>query len=108
MRPLTIGLIGCGSHGHRHLQNFAAQPATEVVALADTNLARAHAVAETFGVAHHYEHYAAMLERHEFDIVSIALPPAINRDAAIAAFEAGAHVMISKRPLAGHGAAKPL
>ena len=99
MRLLTIGLIGCGSHGRRHLQSFAAQPATKVLALADTNLARAHAMAETFGVAHHYGHYAAMLERHEFDIVSIALPPAINRDAAIAAFAAGAHVMISK-PLA--------
>ena len=62
-------------------------------------MTRAHSLAEEFGVAHCYGHYADMLAGHEFDIISLALPPAFNRDLAIAAFEAGAHVMISK-PLA--------
>ena len=62
-------------------------------------MTRAHSLAQEFGVAHCYGHYADMLAGHEFDIISLALPPAFNRDLAIAAFEAGAHVMISK-PLA--------
>ena len=52
-----------------------------------------------FGVPHHYTDYRKMLEHHALDIISLALPPAANRETAINAFEAGANVLVSK-PLA--------
>ena len=96
---LEIGVVGCGQHSRYHLQHYGDFPAAEVVAVADVDRARARQVAGEFGVPHHYGDHRELLARHQLDIVSLSLPPACNRAVAIAALEAGAHVMISK-PLA--------
>ena len=99
MPRLKIGVIGCGGHGRGHIGRYAEIPDAELVAVADANPERAREAASEFGVPHPYADYREMLARHPLDIVSLALPPAANRDAALAAFEAGASVLVSK-PLA--------
>ncbi|MCZ6677879.1 MAG: Gfo/Idh/MocA family oxidoreductase [Candidatus Poribacteria bacterium] len=99
MNRLKVGIIGCGAHGRGHIRGYAEIPEAEVIAVAELNPERATGVAAEFGIRHNYTDYREMLTRHALDIVSLALPPAANRDAAMAAFEAGAHVLISK-PLA--------
>jgi predicted dehydrogenase len=99
MPRLKIGVIGCGGHGRGHIGRYAEIPDAELVAVADANPERAREAALEFSVPHHYASYREMFARHPLDVVSLALPPAANRDAAIAAFEAGAHVLVSK-PLA--------
>ena len=99
MNRLKIGIIGCGAHGRGHLQSYAEIPEAEIIAIADVNPDRVQEAATEFRIPYHYTDYRKMLERHALDIVSLALPPAANRDAAVAAFEAGANVLVSK-PLA--------
>ena len=96
MARLKAGVIGCGGHSHRHLQTYAEMPEMELVAVADLNPERARAAAEKFGAPHHYTDYREMLARHALDVVSLSLPPAVNRDAAVAALNGGAHVLVSK------------
>ena len=99
MNQLKVGIIGCGAHGRGHIRSYAEIPEAEIIAIADVNLDRVREAAVEFSVPHHYTDYREMLKRHPLDIVSLALPPSANRDAAVAAFEAGANVLISK-PLA--------
>ena len=100
MDRLKVGVIGCGAHGRSgHLRGYAGTPEASLVAVADIDPQRAREAAAAFGVPHYYTDSHEMLERHALDVVSLALPPAANRDAAVAAFEAGANVLVSK-PLA--------
>lgn len=99
MNQLKVGIVGCGAHGRGHLQSYAEIPEAEIIAVVDMNPDRAQKAAVEFGVPHHYTDYREMLEGHPLDIVSLALPPAANRETAIDAFEAGANVLVSK-PLA--------
>ncbi len=101
MDQLAVGVIGCGGHGRGHVQYYDQTPQARVVAVADVDGERAQKVAAEFAVAYHYADYAEMLRCHELDIVSLALPPPVNRNAVLAAFAAGAHVMVSK-PLAAN------
>lgn len=91
MARLKIGVIGCGGHGRGRIGRYAEIPDAELVAVADANPERAREAALAFSVPHHYADYREMLARHALDIVSLALPPAANRDAALPALEAGAH-----------------
>ena len=100
-QPLAVAVIGCGAHGRGHVLHFTELPEARGVAVADTERERARGVAEAFSVPHHYADYRDLLANHALDIVSLALPPTANRDAALAAFAAGAHVMASK-PLAAN------
>ena len=99
MNQLKVGIIGCGAHGRGHIRSYTEIPEAEIIALADVNPDKVREAAIEFGVPYYYTDYREMLERHPLDIVSLALPPAANRAAAIDAFEAGANVLVSK-PLA--------
>jgi predicted dehydrogenase len=96
MARLKSGVIGCGGHGRGHIGRYAELPDAELVAVTDANPERAREAASEFKVPHHYTDYREMFARHALDVVSLALPPAANRDAALTAFEAGAHVLVSK------------
>jgi predicted dehydrogenase len=96
---LKVGIIGCGSHGQGHIKGYSEIPQAAVVAVSDLAPEKTREASLAYDVGHHYTDYREMLDRHELDIVSLALPPAANLDATVASLEAGAHVLISK-PLA--------
>ncbi len=98
---LRIGIIGMGAWGSRaHLPAFASLPGVEVVAVADPDEAAARRAADAFGIQR-IETDAVRLLRDPggLDAVVIATPDDTHRDLAIAAFEAGLHVLCEK-PLA--------
>lgn len=100
-RPnVRVGIVGCGQMGQWHLEAYRRLPGVELVAVADENVARARAFADRIGgrTSAHPSH-AAMLESTALDAVSICTPPATHRAIALAALEAGAHVLCEK-PLA--------
>ena len=99
MNRVKVGVIGCGHHGRVHLRNYVEIPESELVAIAEVNPERAGEAAAEFGVPHHYTDFREMLERHTLDVVSVVTPPVAHRDAAVAAFGAGANVLVDK-PLA--------
>lgn len=95
-RPLGVGIIGVGWQGGGHLRNLKALPQARVVALCDIDEARLKEQAEAFQVPHRFTDYHDLLACEEVEAVIIALPDHLHREPAVAALEAGKHVLLEK------------
>lgn len=96
--PLRVGVIGAGIGAH-HLKGYALNPEVEVLALAGLDDDRVRSVAAEFKVPTTYRHYEELLANPAIDAVSVCLPNFLHAPVAIAALEAGKHVLVEK-PLA--------
>jgi myo-inositol 2-dehydrogenase/D-chiro-inositol 1-dehydrogenase len=92
---VRIGLIGAGAIARRHVAVLATRPDSDVVAVCDTDLARAEALVA--GAAA-YGRWQDLLE-HPLDAVFVCTPPATHAEPAIAAMRRGVAVYLEK-PLA--------
>ncbi len=92
MEKLKVGVVGMG-RGARHV--YAAQFARniEVTAVCDLVEERAKAVAQRHHVPGVYTDYAEMLSSADMDAVIIATPIGEHVGHAVAAFQAGKHVL---------------
>jgi len=95
---IGLGIIGCGGFGLYALQQFVQVPGVKLIGMAGTNRPAAHAAAHRFGIPD-IEDVGALLARDDVDLVYIATPPFLHHPQAIAALEAGKHV-ICEKPLA--------
>jgi predicted dehydrogenase len=95
---LRIGVIGCGA-GIFHLEGYQAEPRATVVALAGLDADRCRSLARQFEIPQTFGDYQDLLAVRDIDAVSIAVPNHLHMPVAIAALEAGKHVLIEK-PLA--------
>lgn len=92
---VNIGVIGLGM-GRAHIERFRTHPAANVVAIADTNRSLLSERAAQFGIPKTYQEYEEMLAKEDLDVVSIATPNSLHLPMALAAFEAGCHVLCEK------------
>ncbi|MCP1428933.1 putative dehydrogenase [Microbacterium foliorum] len=96
---LRIGIIGTGGIADAHIEGYRAFPETcEIVALADVVPGKAHHKALAFGLTEvaAFDDPRAMLAEARLDIVSIATPPSTHAALAVAALDAGIHVLVEK------------
>lgn len=96
MEKLRIGIIGAGGIAqHRHLPAFQKlNDLCEIRAICDVNLARAQEVASTYQIPIVSNDYQDIFS--EVDAVAICTPNKFHAEIAIAAFEAGLHVLCEK------------
>lgn len=92
---VRFGLIGCGGIGKHHAKTIAALPDAELVAVHDIRPERAQEVAQQHG-CEAYEDYAAMLARDDVQVVNVCTPSGLHAEHALAAAEAGKHVITEK------------
>jgi predicted dehydrogenase len=95
---LRTAIVGCGKVGGIHARALAVVPESEFAAVCDADFARARAFGEQYGVAA-FGSVEEMLGRAHIDAVMVCTPHPLHRAAAVAAAEAGAHVLVEK-PLA--------
>jgi predicted dehydrogenase len=95
---IRVGVIGCGGFGLYALQQFAQVPGVKLTGMAGTHRQAAYAAAQRFGIPD-IEEVDTLLARADVDLVYIATPPFLHHSQAIAALEAGKHV-ICEKPLA--------
>jgi predicted dehydrogenase len=102
-KRVRVGLIGAGFVARVHAESYAhvADPAAEVVAVAAAHLPRAEALAGEFGIPAAYDDYRRLLERADVDVVDLCVPNHLHEAIAVAAAEAGKHV-ICEKPLTGY------
>ena len=96
---LRAGIIGCGGiTERRHAPVLAVQEGVELVAMADVTAERLQLLGERHGVtaAAQYVDYEKMLAEAELDIVHVCTPHDLHEAQAIAAMEAGCHVLLEK------------
>jgi predicted dehydrogenase len=95
------GIIGCGWVADAHAWGVRALAAegAHLVAVADQDTARAEQLAARFGNPGLHGDYRELLLRDDIQAVSICLPDFLHAEAAVAAAQAGKHVLCEK-PLA--------
>lgn len=93
---VRIGIVGAGGIAQRHMEGLMAlQPAT-ITAVVDVHPERAAQLAQKAG-ATAYRALDDCLD--QVDLVYVLTPPSLHRSLAVAAMEAGKHVVVEK-PLA--------
>src|SRR3954452_8270593 len=97
--PLRVGVIGTGSGANVHVPAYKAAPDFEVVAIVSRRRENAERVATEHGIGWSGDDYPAMLREVDLDVVSIAVPGGLHHEIALAAAEAGKHVL-SEKPFA--------
>ena len=66
------------------------------MAICSAHREKVEATAKEFGIPHVFTDYQELLQLDELDIVSIVTPPHLHRPMALAAIEAGKHVLLEK------------
>jgi len=97
---IRLGIVGCGRVAEeRHLPSLLRLPGIRVVATADLDAARSGRLADRLGAPVRLSDYLALVERRDVDAVAILTPTQSHAEIALAALEAGKHVLVEK-PLA--------
>ncbi len=99
MERVGFGVIGAGLFGENHALVYSRLPGVELVAVCDQNEERAREIAERYGARAHYTDYEKVLADPEIKAVSIATPDFAHAEIALAAAQAGKHILCEK-PLA--------
>ncbi len=95
MDKLNIAVIGCGFWGRNHARIYNDLETAELVAVSDLNEQAACSLGERYG-ADHYGDVGALLKRNDVEMISICTPTGTHADIALAAMEAGKHVLVEK------------
>lgn len=93
---LHIGMIGTGSISDLHMRCYAKNEDAVIYAICDLNEERAKAAAQKYDAQSVYTDYREMLEDPHVDAVSICTWNNTHAEFAIAALEAGKHVLLEK------------
>lgn len=91
-KRLRVAVVGV-RRGAVHVAAFQAHPAAEVVVVCDTSAARAAEVARRYEVPDTTPRYEDVLARPDVDIVAIATADSDHAAHALAALDAGKHVL---------------
>ena len=95
-RKLRVGIIGTGGISYMHAAAYQQMDTVEIAALCDINEERLMKAAERFSVTDTYIDCNEMLSKHSLDAVSVCTWNSAHAPCAIAALEAGLHVLCEK------------
>lgn len=93
-----VGIVGAGIFGRRHAQAYTGHPDARLLAICDIQRDRAEALSAQFGGTV-YTDVASMLLHPGLEAVSVVTPDQSHREVAVAAAQAGKHLLVEK-PLA--------
>lgn len=95
---INVAIVGTGI-GRLHANGYKKCPDVEIRAVCDIDPARAERTAQEYGAKYSCTDYKQVMQDPEIHAVSVCTPNALHAPVAIAAFEAGKHV-ICEKPLA--------
>lgn len=99
---LRVGIFGTGTIAEKAMVEAAASvDEVTVVAVGSRDVERARAFADQHGIPAAGD-YANVMANPDVDLIYVALPPAVHRRWAVAALQAGKHVLVEK-PLSANG-----
>ncbi len=102
---LTMGLIGLGSMGMRHVKGFLQEEDCRIVAVCDVDAARRRAAVEEIGRSYGdrdctaYNDFRELIGRDDIDVLCIAVPDHWHAVIALAGIRAGKDIY-GEKPLA--------
>jgi predicted dehydrogenase len=99
VHPLRAGVVGLGWAGRQHLAAYQNAAGVELVGLAGMEAGPLADLGDQYGIEHRFADWADLLSGADLDVVSVCTPPSLHAPIAIAALEAGVHVL-SEKPMA--------
>ncbi len=98
--PLRIAIVGVGWAGSRHAEAIEELRAVDsrviVSSFVDSDEEHLNATDDKFGIAARHTSFEEALKDSSVDVFDIATPHTLHRDMAVAAAEAGKHVIVEK------------
>jgi UDP-N-acetyl-2-amino-2-deoxyglucuronate dehydrogenase len=92
-----FGIVGCGMISRFHAKAISEVPGARIVAVMDSELPRARNFADELGLGDNiYGELSPLLARKDVDIVIVSTPSGVHMDPAVAAANAGKHVVVEK------------
>lgn len=95
-KQIRTGVIGVGNMGQYHARIYASLPGSTLIGVADTDVARANAIASRYDVRPFHD-YRRLLD--EVDAVSVAAPTTMHHQIGMECLRRGVHILMEK-PLA--------
>ena len=95
MKKLHFGIVGVGNIAPLHVAAIQAVPDAELVAVATRDAERGRAFTQKYGGFWQAD-YTELLQRPDVDVVAICTPHDLHAPMAIAAAQAGKHVLCEK------------
>jgi predicted dehydrogenase len=94
---VKLGIVGCGRVTRiRHLPALRRVQDVDVVALADVDAERLNSVGEEFGIPRRLPDHESLIADPEVEVVAVCVPAIGHAEVAVAALEAGKHVLLEK------------
>src|SRR5262245_25385465 len=94
-RTLKVGVIGAGI-GRLHIDGYAQVPGVEILALAGQDDDRVKQLAAEYHIRDTVREYQDLIANPEVEAVSVCVPNLLHAPVAIAALQAGKHVLVEK------------
>ncbi|MCX6648477.1 MAG: Gfo/Idh/MocA family oxidoreductase [Candidatus Bathyarchaeota archaeon] len=95
MRTIKVAIIGCGSWGRNHARVYRELPGVELLAVSDLNPQTAKQIGDLYHVSY-YTDPTTVIDDPNIDLISICTPTITHAEIAVAAIEAGKHVLVEK------------
>lgn len=96
MKPVNVGILGCGYWGPNLARNFSRHPESRLAAVADILQQRAERVGEQFHVPRVSDDGDVIINDPEIDLVVLATPVWTHYELARRALNQGKHVLVMK------------
>ncbi|TYP79397.1 putative dehydrogenase [Paenibacillus methanolicus] len=93
---IHFGIVGAGVISASHAKVISGNPHARLLAVCDVDREKAEKLARAYGAAHIFTELADMLALEQLDVVIICLPSGMHEAAAIAAANAGKHILCEK------------
>ncbi|WP_448809078.1 Gfo/Idh/MocA family protein [Agromyces bauzanensis] len=94
--PLRAAIVGTGAIANAHAKALAATPDARLVAVLDQDVEHARSFAELWNVPDVADSLEALLASGRVDVLHVCTPPGVHAEQAIAALDAGLHVVCEK------------
>ncbi len=95
-QPIRVAIIGTGIGAAVHIPVFRQIEETEIVAICSRRIERAKELSDKHRIRIASDDYREIVDHPDVDAVVIATPPYLHHTIAIAAIEAGKHVLCEK------------
>ena len=96
MNPIRVAIVGCGRVSDLHQMGYRGREDAKIVAVCDSNKARAKTKAREWGVEKVYTDYNQVLEDREVDVVELLTPHHLHCPMTVQAARAGKHISVQK------------
>lgn len=100
-KKLKVGIVGLGAIGAVHADAYQASGCAEIVGLCDIEENRLNLQGDRLNVAGRFKNYADLMKT-DAEAISVCVGNTLHREVAVAAFQAGKHVLLEK-PMAMNG-----